>query len=324
MTIFYGHDAAWQQFSSALAGNKLHHGWILAGPRGVGKAGFALRAAAALVDPAGRYASMIARGSHPDILMIKRLAKEAPKEDEAPDADAELKRSISIDQIRALQASLTTRPGLADKRAVIIDAADDLERNGANALLKSLEEPPVGTYFLLVSHASDRLLPTIRSRCQILRFEPLSDMDMAAALRESAPDAGAADIADLVRAGNGAPGQALDFLGLDLGTLEDAMTSIIKTGDATNELRSGLADQLALKAAQARYEAFLRRAPALIADTARQMDAAALLPATEAWQAASALASRAVALSLDKQSVVFQMGSLLASLQPHKQAARQR
>ncbi len=320
MTELIGHEDAWRQFSSALTGGKLHHGWILAGPRGLGKAAFALRAAAALVDPEDRFGSMIARGSHPDILTIKRLPKEPPKEDEEPDPDAELKRSISIDQIRGLQASLTTRPGLAEKRAVIIDAADDLERNGANALLKSLEEPPAGTYFLLISHASDRLLPTIRSRCQLLRFEPLSDVAMEAALRQAAPEAGPSDIAALIRAGNGAPGQAIDFLGLDLGSLEDAMTSIIQSGDKTNELRSGLADQLALKAAQARYEAFLRRAPALIADTARQMDAAGALPATEAWQAASALAIRAVALSLDKQSVVFQMGSLLASLQPHKQA----
>jgi DNA polymerase III subunit delta' len=320
MSELIGHDDAWRQFSSALAGGKLHHGWILAGPRGIGKASFALRAAAALVDPEGQYGSMIARGSHPDILTIKRLPKEPPKEDEELDPDAELKRSISIDQIRRLQASLTTRPGLADKRAVIIDAADDLERSGANALLKSLEEPPAGTYFLLVSHASDRLLPTVRSRCQLLRFEPLSEDAMATALREAAPDASASDIGALMRSGNGAPGQAIDFLGLEMGSLEDAMTSIIASGDKANELRTGLADQLALKAAQARYEAFLRRAPALIADTARKLSAADALSATEAWQSASILAARAIALSLDKQSVVFQMGSLLASLQPHKQA----
>lgn len=320
MTSFVGHDDAWRQFSSALTGGKLHHGWILSGPRGIGKASFALRAAAALVDPDNQFASMIERGSHPDILMVKRLPKEPPKEDEEPDPDAELKRSISIDQIRRLQASLTTRPGMADKRAVIIDAADDLERGGANALLKSLEEPPAGTYFLLVSHASDRLLPTVRSRCQLLRFDPLPDEVMAMTLRTLAPEASSADISALVRAGNGSPGQALDFLGLDMGLLEDAMMSIITSGDLNNELRSCLADQLALKAAQARYEAFLRRAPALIADMARQMDAVSVPSAIEAWHTASTLAVRAIALSLDKHSVIFQMGSLMASLQPHKHA----
>ena len=320
MNTLFGHDEPWRQFSSAIAGGKLHHGWILAGPRGLGKAGFALRAAAALVDPTGQHSNLVERGSHPDVIIIRRLPKEATKDDEDVDSSAELKRSITIDQIRGVQAALTTRPGLSDKRAIIIDAADDLERNGANALLKSLEEPPVGTYFLLVSHASDRLLPTLRSRCQILRFEPLNDVDMSAALTAAAPDASGDDIATLVRAGKGAPGQAIDFLGLDLGKIEAAMTSIMETGDRSNALRSELAEQLALKAAQPRYEAFLRRAPSFIAEHARQRSAKDAHSALEAWRVASSLAGRAIPLSLDKQSVVLQMGSLLASLQPHKAA----
>ncbi|WP_373475154.1 DNA polymerase III subunit delta' [Sphingorhabdus sp.] len=318
MTEFIGHDAAWRQFASALDSGKLHHGWILVGPRGLGKAGFARRAAAALVDPQGQYASMIERGSHPDILTIKRLPKEAAKDGEENDPDAELKRSISIDQIRQLQAALTTRPGLSNKRAIIIDAADDLERSGANALLKSLEEPPVGTYFLLVSHASDRLLPTIRSRCQLLRFEPLDQRDMAAALRQAAPEIDSAEMDAYIRIGKGAPGQAIDFMGLDLGKLEDAMTSILQTGDRSNQIRSALAEQLSLKASQPRYEAFLRLVPAFIANCARELKVNDIVHATEAWTSASALANRAITLSLDKQSVVFQMGSLLASLQPNK------
>jgi DNA polymerase III subunit delta' len=114
MTNLIGHDAVWRQFASALDSGKLHHGWILAGPRGLGKASFALRAAASLVDPDDRYSNLIARGTHPDILTVKRLPKEVAKDDDEPDANAELKRSITIEQIRNLQASLTTRPGLAD------------------------------------------------------------------------------------------------------------------------------------------------------------------------------------------------------------------
>ncbi len=272
------------------------------------------------MDPDDRYSNLIARGTHPDILTIKRLPKDAAKDDDEPDANAELKRSITIEQIRNLQASLTTRPGLADKRVIIINSADDLERGGANALLKSLEEPPADTYFLLISHASDRLLPTIRSRCQMLRFEPLDHAQMTAALSDAAPDIDHADLQALIRAGKGSPGQAIDFMGLDLGKLDNAMHSIIQTGDPGNDLRIALAEQLSLKAAQQRYEAFLRLAPALVAERARQMEAANVLGATEVWTAASALANRAIALSLDKQSVIFQMGSLLASLQPHKAA----
>ena len=317
MNDYVGHDKAWKQFATACDSNKIHHGWILAGPRGIGKSAFALRAAAMLVDPENAYAGMIARGSHPDILSVKRLPKEALKEDEDIDDVTEFKRSITVDQIRGLQQSLTTRPGLSNRRAIIIDAADDLERGGANALLKSLEEPPVGTYFFLISHASDRLLPTIRSRCQILRFEALSDADMASVLQRAAPEVGADELQALIRLGNGTPGQALDFLGLDLQEIEDAMLSILRTGDRDNALRNGLADKLALKAAQPRYEAFLRRAPSLIAEYTRKLDAAQVSNGVIAWEDASGLAARAIALSLDKQSVVFQMGSLLASIQAH-------
>jgi DNA polymerase-3 subunit delta' len=317
MNNYVGHDKAWKQFATACDSNKIHHGWILAGPRGIGKSAFALRAAAMLVDPENAYAGMIARGSHPDILSVKRLPKEPLKEDEDIDDVTEFKRSITVDQIRGLQQSLTTRPGLSNRRAIIIDAADELERGGANALLKSLEEPPVGTYFFLISHASDRLLPTIRSRCQILRFEALSDADMASVLQRAAPEVGADELQALIRLGNGTPGQALDFLGLDLQEIEDAMLSILRTGDRDNALRNGLADKLALKAAQPRYEAFLRRAPSLIAEYTRKLDAAQVSNGVTAWEDASELAARAIALSLDKQSVVFQMGSLLASIQAH-------
>ena len=258
-----GHDDNLRKFSSALAADKLHHGWILAGPRGIGKAGFARQAAAMLVDPQSRHSTLINRGSHPDIITLSRLPKEPPKEGEETNPDAELKRSISVDQIRTLQARLTTRPGLSDKRAIMIDAADDLDRNAANALLKCLEEPPSGTHFFLVSHSSDRLLPTIRSRCQILRFEPLNTQQMNAAISQLAPDLDDEARAALVRAGAGAPGQALDFLGLELEQLEADMIAMIETGDRNNTIRSALAGKLSLKAAQSRYEAFLRRAPHL-------------------------------------------------------------
>jgi DNA polymerase III subunit delta' len=316
-----GHDANWAQFSAALSAGKLHHGWILAGPRGIGKAGFAERAAAALVDPQGQHGHLISQRTHPDILRLQRLAKDPPKDGEEVDPNAELKRSISVDQVRELQHSFTTRPSMGAKRAIIIDAADDLERGGANALLKSLEEPPAGTHFFLISHASDRLLPTIRSRCQILRFDPLNDMQMHRVLAEMAPELRENERTLLVRAGGGSPGQAMDFAGLDLSEIEGAMDNILSYGDPGNKLRHQLAETLSLKAAQPRYEAFLRRVPARIAAHARQQAPANVLPAVEAFHAAEELAARAIGLSLDKQAVVFQMGSLLASLQNPKQPA---
>ena len=315
-----GHDANWAQFSLGLHAGKLHHGWILAGPRGIGKAGFAARAAAALVDPDGRHSRLIEQRSHPDILWVQRLVKEPPKEGEDPDPDAELSRSIKVDQIRDLRRALTTLPSMGLKRAVIIDSPDDFEAagGGANALLKSLEEPPIGTYFLLVSHASDRLLPTIRSRCQTLRFEPLDDDGMQNVLNRLVPEISANERAFLVNAAGGSPGKALEFAGLDLGEIEAAMDTLLTKGDASNAIRHSLAEKLSLKAAQPRYEAFLRRVPARIAAFARTQPPASVMPAIEAFHAAETLAARAIGITLDKQAVVFQMGSLLASLQNPK------
>lgn len=320
MSKLMGHDANYRTFQSALASGKLHHGWILSGPRGLGKASFAREAARLLVDPEGLYVTLIDHGTHPDIITITRPPKEPPKEGEGVDPAAELKRSIGVDQIRELQGRLTTRPGISEKRAIILDSADDMERGAANALLKSLEEPPVGTYFLLVSHASDRLLPTIRSRCQMLRFEPLKASDMEAALRFAVPDISDEDLRIMATAGAGAPGQALEFADLDIADLESSILKIIRTGDRDNSARVALASKLALKAAQPRYEAFLRRVPQIIADHARNSDVKTAPIAIDAWHEASTLASRATSLSLDKQSIVFQMGSLLASLQTHKQS----
>lgn len=315
MTRIFGHDAHFQSFAAAIASGRMHHGWILAGPRGVGKAGFAQEAARMLVDPDNRYTSMVDHHTHPDIIWVQRLPKEAPKEGESADPDAELKRSIAIDQIRSVQHSLTTRPSMGPKRVVIIDAADDLERGGANALLKSLEEPPVGTYFMLVSHASDRLLATIRSRCQVMRFDALGDGEMRQALLQALPQASTSEVDALVRSGRGLPGQAMTLAGMDFGAIEDMADEIVRSGDPTNKLRHKLAETLSLKNAQASYEAFLRFVPVRIAAIGRTLDAGMAIKAVDAFHEADRLAARAIGLTLDKQAVLLQMGNLLAGLQ---------
>lgn len=316
MTFLYGHDRLLAQFAKARDGGRLHHGWILTGPRGVGKASFALEAARSLIDPDHRYRSMIDHGTHPDLLWLRRLPKDLPKDGEPIDPDAELRRSITIDQVRAVQQALTTRPSMADKRVVIIDSADDLERGGANALLKSLEEPPQGTYFLLVSHMSDRLLPTIRSRCQMLRFDPLGDADMRAALRSLLPDASDGEIATLVRTGRGAPGEAIQLAGMGFDAVEALAEEIITKGDANGNLRMQIAEKLSVKAAQPIYEAFLRFVPVRIAALASSLPQEHLGRGVEAFHEADRLAARALGLSLDKQAVLLQMGHLLAGLTP--------
>jgi DNA polymerase III subunit delta' len=321
MNPVFGHDAQMDAFRAAIASGKMHHGWLFAGPKGVGKASFAARAASLLVDPNDQYHNLAEQRTHPDIFWVERLLKEPLKEGEEAAPNAEKKRSISVDQIRELQQKLTTRPTLGDKRVIIIDSVDDLERGGANALLKSLEEPPAGSFFILISHASERLLPTIRSRCRMLRFNPIGVADMRKALQYQADDLSEAELDAAIPIGNGAPGQALRILGLELATLEQKIDQILLTGDGDNSIRSHLAEALNLKSAQERYEVFLRRIPVRIAEHARTLSPMQTEPAIEAFHAADQLANRALSLSLDKQAVIFEMGSLLASLQTHKHTA---
>lgn len=321
MTALRGHEAQTAAFVEAMRGGRLHHAWLLAGPKGVGKGGFARAAAARLLaeaagpPPAGEglavpadhpTARLIAADAHPDFRVIERLVREGRGE--------ELARNISIDQIRALIPMLGMAPALSTRRVIVIDAVDDLERAGANALLKSLEEPPAGTIFLLVSHSPGRLLPTIRSRCRILRFQSLGDDVMAAALADALPEATADELAALVRAGGGAPGQALRFAGLDLAGLDAALARIADTGDAGNAERLALAKALSAKSVQPRYQAFLERAPAFLVDRARTARGAQLAAILGEWERARDLAASALPLSLDPQATVFQLCGHVAAL----------
>ncbi|MEO1167666.1 MAG: DNA polymerase III subunit delta' [Pseudomonadota bacterium] len=317
----FGHDTAIGAFRSALDGGTLHHAWLLAGPKGVGKAMFAdfaaqrVLAQATSSDGLGEglsvadthpTAQLIKAGSHPDLRRLARLPR-----DRKPD---ELARNITVDQIRAIQSLFATTPSMSDWRAVVIDAIDDLERPAANALLKNLEEPPPNCVFLLVCHSPGRILPTIRSRCRMLKFSRLSDDVMASAITQAEPDMGADERAALVRIGNGAPGQALQYAGLDIAELDAAIAALIAKGDSGNSARAALAQSLALKKAQPRYEAFLDRAPTAIATHARNLEGRALENALSAWEEARSLASGAQRLSLDPQSTVFTLAGLLASL----------
>lgn len=321
MTLL-GNTAAHDAFLAALASGALHHAWLLTGPEGVGKASFARAAAlrmlaegagealpAGLAVPDGsRTRALVEAGSHPDFRLLARL----PKDAERPDED--LARSITIAQVRTLQPLFATVPSMSSRRVVLIDAIDDLERSGANALLKNLEEPPAGTIFLLVSHAPGKLLPTIRSRCRLLRFERLSEPETATALRRALPDADEGEIAALATAADGAPGRGLRFAGLDLAEVDAAIAAIAADGDPDNACRAALAKRLAGKASQPRYEAFLDRVPAFIAAQARTRGGAPLRTALDAHAAARDLAGAARGLSLDAGGTVWEMAGLVARL----------
>ena len=315
-----GQDKAVAQFRRAWDGGTLHHAWLLAGPRGVGKATFAYDAALrVLADAAGprdslpgldvppdhRIAKLIAAGSHPDLRVLQRLENEKT---------GNLARNMSVDQVRSLGDLFDLTPALSPWRAVIIDAADDLEGSAANALLKMLEEPPANCLFLLVAHAPGRLLPTIRSRCRRLDFQRLDDDAMASILTISTPNMPVAQRHKITAMAMGSAGRAMAFAELDLAPLEEKALGILREGDPTNARRSELASELGKKGAGDRYAAFLDLVPAIIAREARDASGGRRARALEAYGKARELAAIAPRVSLDPAATVFQIGGILASV----------
>lgn len=318
--MIFGQDRAVERFASAWATRKLHHAWLFAGPKGVGKATFAHAAARrVLADAAGPpfdavgfeapnehpIVKLVEAGSHPDMRWLKRLPKEKGEG---------LARDISVDQVRDLGEFMGMTAALSPWRVAVIDTVDELASAGANALLKMLEEPPPNTLFFLISHASGRLLPTIRSRCRLLHFEALGDDAMTSVLEARSPDLSSPERKRIVEMSFGSAGRALAFVELGLAKIEDAALSILRQGDPTNAKRSELALDLGKKGAADRYAAFLDLAPSLIAREARRLVGARRERALDAYAKARELAAIAPRLSLDPAATAFQIGGILAEV----------
>jgi DNA polymerase-3 subunit delta' len=316
--VIVGQDKAVGQFGEAWASRKLHHAWLLGGPKGVGKATFARAAARrVLAEAAGPpldlpkletpddhpLVKLVEAGSHPDMRWLARLPKEKAEG---------LARDISVKQVRHLGEFMGMTAALSPWRVVVIDSMDELNREASNALLKMLEEPPPNSLFFLVSHAPGRLLPTIRSRCRLLQFEPLEDDAMTSILAAASPDLAAAERGRIIAMSFGSAGRALGFAELGLAKLEEAALAILRQGDPTNARRSALATELGKKASAESYAAFLELAPSLIAREARRLRGAPLERALNAYARTRELAAIAPRVSLDPAATVFQIGGILA------------
>jgi len=307
-----GLDAAVGAFVEARARGRLHHAWLLTGPEGIGKASFAYRAARRLLgarpitrgpggetmddlasSPQDPVCRMVAAQSHPDLMVLERWSEASPT-----------RKSIPVDEARRLPEFFSKAPAIADYRVAIIDAADDLNVNAANAVLKTLEEPSGRGVLFLVSHAPGRLLPTIRSRCRRLAFAPWQDQELVAFIHAHL-ELDADDAVRLARMARGAPGRALSLAArgaLDVDRQVEAILARLPTTDGPELLT--LADSFRGPEAGPRFTLLLERiADRLQAAAIERAEMGASAAADRwsgAWDRLSRLPAQVEELNLDR------------------------
>ena len=318
---FIGQDAAWQEWLSAISSERMHHAWLLSGARGLGKRAFARAAASELVREAGGRLPDTA--THPDIHILEHLpANDDEAKKKAEGKPYQTKRNITVDQVRDMIRRLATKPTMGERRAIIVDPADDMEKSAVNALLKALEEPPAGTYFLLIAHQPGRLLPTIRSRCRILRFASLEPGELDAVIQRDVPEADAATRAAAIAASNGSPGVALNFVEQDLGKIHQLMLRILHEGDADFHLRGALADTMGARPARDRQLAALELARSVLVAELADASRGRQMRIIEANGTLTRLSTQAPTYNFDAGLLIMEIGGLLASAAMPRETAR--
>jgi len=316
-----GQGGAESAFEEARARGRLHHAWLLTGPEGVGKATFAYRAARRLLgappapaygglgsDPEHPVSRQVAARSHPDLLVLEREG-----------ADGKPRKVIPVEDARRLGEFFSKSPAAAPHRVAIIDAADDLNVNAANAILKTLEEPPPRGVLFMISHSPGRLLATIRSRCRRLAFHPLELEDAAGFVRRHA-DVNMEESLRLARMAGGAPGRALALAAANALAVDDAARELIVDLPRVDEARAlSLAESFrggeGPQAFALLFDRLADRVHAMVADRAAQ-GLGSLDRWVQAWETLQRLPREVEALNLDRTDALF------AALSELKQAAQ--
>lgn len=270
-TQLFGQDAAKATFLEAFNAKRLHHGWLISGPRGVGKATLAWQIARFLLatppDEAGMFTPAPAKTldiapdnpvarrllalSEPGLFLLRRGWDEKAR-------PARLKTVITVDEVRKLRNFFALSAAGGGRRVVIIDTADEMNLNAANALLKLLEEPPAGAFLLLVCHQPMRLLPTIRSRCRELRLRPLAPQVLTQALTQAGGEM-PADSSALNELAAGSVGEALALMALEGPATYASLVRLFAEAPAYDRPAAlALAGSAAGKAAEPRYDLLVR------------------------------------------------------------------
>jgi DNA polymerase III subunit delta' len=335
-----GHEAAEKTLLAAHQSGRLHHAWLISGPRGIGKATLAWRFARFLLcgqheaglfggGPENLDVSSDAPGrsnfdarAHPDLFHVRRTLN--------PDT-GRMRAEIAVDDVRDLGNRMRMTSG--GWRVAIVDAADEMNRNSANAVLKILEEPPPKAVLLIVAHAPGRLLPTIRSRCRRLTLQPLADDIVIRLLGDYAPELKEQERLALARLAEGSIGRALELAGAGSLELYSEMVSVLATLPELDMARlHGFAERFARRGEEANaawrslnylFDGWLKglarqsalggeAAPVVPAERglqARLLAAASLDRWIVAWEKAAELLSGADRVNLDRKQTV--LGSFL-------------
>jgi len=300
-----GQDAAETAFLDAMRRGRLHHAWLLTGPRGVGKATFAYRAARRLLgakpdpsrgvlgaDPDDPVCRRIQARGHGDLLVLTR-PYDAKRD--------RLKGAITVDVARTMPEFFSSTAGEGGWRVCIIDAADDLNVNAANAILKTLEEPPKRTVIFLVAHAPGRLPATVRSRCRRLAFTA-PGVDVAADVVARALDIDASEARAAAELSEGRPGEAIRLAaagGVALAQRLDALFDALPRLDPSAAHQ--LAEEIGAKDAEDLRELFFETVGAIARRRARQaaLDGDDVEPWGKFWDTTTRLQRE-----IDRKSVV--------------------
>ena len=316
-----GHQEAQSAFLDGIASGRLHHAWLIGGPYGIGKATLAYRVARRLLDreaaaatldvPAGsRAARQVAALSHPNLAVLRRTVR--------PDGKG-VTTTIPVDAVRRALDVFGSTAADGGYRICIVDSAEDLAAAGANALLKVIEEPPPRSLFLIVSHAPQRVLPTIRSRCRRLMLRPLAAPQIEAAIASLGPpwaEAPADLRRDAIALAEGSVRRALERL--DEATIA-FVGSVTRTLDALPKVDPkavlALAETLAKRDAVENYELALDTVQRWVGDRLRRdaaLGAGRLAPLVEVCDKASRQAREVDIYNLDRRPLILALFDDLA------------
>lgn len=319
----FGHEEAERQFVQALQNDKLHHAWLLLGKEGIGKATLAYRFARLVltqtaignslkitIDSTSQDAHLITADAHPNLLVLRRSWNQKTKKYAA---------QISVDNVRELHRFLGNTAGMGKWRVVIVDRADDLNMNAANALLKMLEEPPAFCLFLLLSSEPGKLPATIRSRCHKLRMEGLEREVLKAAITEigSASTINLPNGEQLERLLDLADGSVRQALSFALGrTLKDVreieqMLDLLPHIDPLKNIQ--IAERLSARNNERDYHGFVNLLSSQMANRIRQIvlngngDKRALAQWARLWETITIQKSETDLLNLDRGNFILDL-----------------